>query len=159
MDVRFSLMQKPIIVILSFLVAAAASAQQYKWVDKDGKVRYGDTPPPGVSANRLKPPPSGPSAPAPSPEAKKEAKPLSPEAAFRKRQEDAEKEREKQTKADQDAQGKRENCARAQDALRALETGQRVARTDTKGERYFLEDAQIAQETAKARQAVQQWCN
>jgi hypothetical protein len=158
MNVRFSLMQKPIIVVLSFLVAAAASAQQYKWIDKDGKVRYGDTPPPGVTANRMKPP-SGPVAPAPSPEANKQAKPLSPEAAFRKRQEDADKEREKQTKTDQDAQTKRENCARAQDALRTLETGQRVARTDTKGERYFLDDGQVAQETARARQSVQQWCN
>jgi hypothetical protein len=53
---------------------------------------------------------------------------------------------------------KRENCARAQDALRTLETGQRVARTDTKGERYFLDDAQTAQETARARQSVQEWC-
>ena len=85
-------------------------------------------------------------------------KPLSPEAAFRKRQEEAEKEREKQAKAGQEAQEKRENCTRAQDALRSLESGQRVARTDSKGERYFLDDAQTAQETARARQSVQEWC-
>jgi hypothetical protein len=151
-------MKKALLFVLCIGFAASATAQQYKWVDQDGKVRYGDTPPPGVSATRLKPPPSGPSAPAPSPEAKKDGKPLSPEAAFRKRQEDAEKEREKQTKADQDVQAKRENCARAQDALRTLETGQRVARTDSKGERYFLDDAQTAQELARARQSVQEWC-
>jgi hypothetical protein len=40
-----------------------------------------------------------------------------------------------------------------------MESGQRIARTDARGERYFLEDAQVAQEAAKARQAVQQWCN
>ncbi|MGH8724443.1 MAG: DUF4124 domain-containing protein, partial [Burkholderiales bacterium] len=30
------------------LFAAAATAQQYKWIDQDGRVRYGDVPPPGV---------------------------------------------------------------------------------------------------------------
>ena len=137
--------------------AAAASAQQYKWVDKDGRVRYGDVPPPGVKATPLRPPP-GPSTP-PAAAKKDSAKALSPEAAFRKRQEDAQKEQQKQAQAEQEAQAKRESCARAQESLRTLESGQRIARTDAKGERYYLEDAQIAQETAKARQAVQQWCN
>ena len=36
--------------------------------------------------------------------------------------------------------------------------GARIQRTDAKGERYYLEDAEIAKETARARQAVQQWC-
>jgi len=157
---RFSPMSKAIILVVSFLFAAAASAQQYKWVDKDGKVRYGDVPPPGVNATPMKPPSSGAAAPtpAPAPAAKDGEKPLSPEAAFRKRQEEAVKEREKQAKADQEVQEKRQNCTRAQDALRTLESGQRVSRTDSKGERYFLDDAQTAQETARARQSVQEWC-
>jgi hypothetical protein len=149
-------MKKALLFILIIGCAAAASAQQYKWVDKDGKVRYGDVPPPGVTATPMRPPPPG---TAPASAAKKDGeKPLSPEAAFRKRQEEAEKEREKQAKAGQEAQEKRENCTRAQDALRSLESGQRVARTDSKGERYFLDDAQTAQETARARQSVQEWC-
>jgi len=149
-------MKKALLFILIIGCAAAASAQQYKWVDKDGKVRYGDVPPPGVTATPMRPPPPG---TAIAPAAKKDGeKPLSPEAAFRKRQEEAEKEREKQAKAGQEAQEKRENCTRAQDALRSLESGQRVARTDSKGERYFLDDAQTAQETARARQSVQEWC-
>jgi hypothetical protein len=79
-------------------------------------------------------------------------------AATPKRQEDTQKEREMQAKAEQDAQIKRENCARAQDVLRTMESGQRIARVDSKGERYYLDDAQIVQETAKARESVQQWC-
>jgi len=154
-------MNKAIFLVfgLLFLFAGATSAQQYKWVDKDGKVRYGDVPPPGANATRMKPPPQGP-APAPSAAAKKDAgKALTPEQAFRKRQEDAAKERETQAKADEVAQTKRENCTRAQDTLRMLESGQRISRTDAKGERYYLEESQVAQETAKARQAVQQWCS
>ena len=96
-------MKKSIILALSFFFAAAASAQQYKWVDQDGKVRYGDTPPPGVKAQRLKPPP-GASAPAPAAAAKqgeKGEKPLTPEEAFRKRQEDAQKAQQKQAQSTQ----------------------------------------------------------
>jgi hypothetical protein len=135
-----------------------ALAQQYKWVDADGKVRYGDVPPPGAKAQRLKPPAGG-SSPAPTSSAKKDEKALSPEAAFRKRQEDAEKDRQKNAQAEQDASVKRDNCAQAQEALRTLQSGQRIARVDAKGERYYVEDAQIAQETERARLSAQKNCN
>jgi Domain of unknown function (DUF4124) len=148
-------MHKAIVLVVSCLFAAAASAQQYKWVDQDGKVRYGDTPPPGAKAQRLKPPPAPIGTPPAAAAAKKGDKPpASPEE--RKRQEDAQKAQQKQ--AEEQASAKRENCARAQESLRALESGQRVARVDSKGERYYLEDAQIAQEAVRARQMVQQNC-
>jgi Domain of unknown function (DUF4124) len=151
-------MNKLIILVASFLLAGAAAAQQYKWVDKDGKVRYGDVPPPGVDAQRLRaPPPGTPSAPAAA--AKKDAaKPLTPEQAFRKRQEDAAKASETQAKAEQEAQLKRQNCEQAQTAVRTLESGQRISRTDSKGERYFLDESQTAQELQRARQTASQWC-
>jgi len=82
-----------LIIVLGF--ATAASAQQFRWVDKDGRVQYGDVPPPGAKVTRLKPPPTG-SAPAPASAAKKDAqKPLSPEAAFQKRQKEAKEEADK----------------------------------------------------------------
>ena len=153
-------MNRAIIFGLGVLFASAAAAQQYKWTDQNGKTQYGDVPPPGVKAQRLKPPP-GP-APAPSAAGKKDekgaAKPLSPEAAYRKRQEEAQKENEKAAQVEQEAAAKRENCQRSQEALRTFEAGGRISRTDAKGERYYLEDAQIAQETARARQLVQQNC-
>ena len=153
---------KTLFAAFAFLVACSgpALAQQYKWVDPDGKVRYGDVPPPGVKAQRMRPPASGPSSPSPSTSAAtKGEKPLSPEAAYRKRQEDAQKERDKGAQAEQEASAKRENCTRAQESLRTLESGQRIARTDSKGERYYLEDAQIAQETSRARQLVKENCS
>ena len=153
---------RPLFFVLLCLFAASAFAQQYKWRDADGKLRYGDVPPPGVKAERLKAPSSGYApAPAPSAAAKKDAagKTLTPEQAFQKRQEDAAKDRDTQAKADQAAQQKREHCERAQAALRTLESGQRVSRTNAQGERYFLDEAAVAQETEKARQAVQQSCS
>lgn len=159
---HYTLIMRPLFFVLLCVFAASAFAQQYKWRDADGKVRYGDVPPPGVKAERLKGPSTGYApAPAPTAAAKKDAagKTLTPEQAFQKRQEDAAKDRDTQAKAEQVAQAKRENCARAQDALRALESGQRISRVDSNGERYYLDDAQIGQEVQKARQAVQQSCS
>jgi len=46
-------MSKPLLAALGLvvgcLVAAAASAQLYRWTDKDGKVHYTDTPPPAAA--------------------------------------------------------------------------------------------------------------
>ena len=127
------------------LFAAAASAQQYKWTDKDGKVRYGDVPPAGANSTRLKAPSAGYAPPAAAPDSKTDAA--------------KKKEPEKQAMTEEQVQMKRENCARAQESLRTLESGVRISRIDPKGERYYLEDAEIAQETAKARRSVQQWCS
>ena len=147
------------ILLLAAVLAfpAAALGQQYKWIDEKGRTRYGDIPPPGVRATPLKPPPPAPSAPA----AAKDKGPLSTaekDAEFRKRQQEAEKAREKEALASQEAQAKKENCARAQEYVRTIESGQRISRTDSKGERYYLDDAERAQELSKARQAASQWC-
>lgn len=165
-------MKRTLVLAALLLVAAAASAQQYKWVDRNGRTQYGDVPPAGVRATALRGPstPPRPAVPAPAEKAgekadeKAEVKkgPLTPaeqEAAFRKRREEAEKERQKQAQAQEQSAAKKQNCAIAQNQLRTMESGQRIARTDANGERYFLEDRQIAQEAARARQAVQQWCN
>jgi len=154
---------RPIFLPLTVLAAAlafsaAALGQQYKWVDKDGRTRYGDVPPPGVKATPLRPPPAR-SAPPAAAASKGPLSSAEKDADFRKRQQDAQKEREKQELASREAADKRENCARAQEYVRTIESGQRIQRNDSKGERYFLDDAQRAQELAKAQQAVQQSCN
>jgi hypothetical protein len=162
-------MNRVLLFLGALAFAATALAQQYKWVDKDGKVRYGDTPPAGAKATPLKPPPAGTPPPARIP-ASGESKetnaapkgPLTPaeqEAEFRKRQLETQKSREKEQAAAQEVQAKRENCARAQESLRSVEGGGRIARTDAKGERYFLDESQMAQEKAKATAVVNQWCN
>lgn len=156
----------PILLALVLSIAAGdAAAQMYKWIDKDGKVRYGDTPPPGVKKSSIKAPPPGPAPAAPA--AKADAKngksgPLTPaeqEQAFRKRQADEKKAEEKAEKDGAAKAEKAQNCARAQENLRTLQSGQRIARTSANGERFFLDEAQIAQEASQAQQAVQKLCN
>ena len=158
-------MLRVLVVGLMLAAAAGASAQLYRWVDKDGRVRYSDMPPSGVKATTLQPPPGAgaPPSPAAGDAAVKDAKkgPLAPaeqDAEFRKRQLDAQKAREKEDQARRDAQAKQDNCARAQETLAGLESGQRIARTNASGERYYLDDDQRAAESAKARQSVNSWC-
>ena len=153
-------MKNPWILLFALIFAGAAHAQ-YRWVDKDGKTRYGDTPPPGVKATPLGAPASG-SAPAAPAAAAKDAKkgPLTAaerEQDYRKRQAETKKEQEKSEKSQQAAADKAENCKRAREYQLTLETG-RVARTNTAGERYYMDEGQISQELAKSKQTVQQYC-
>jgi hypothetical protein len=161
----FTMLLRVLVCAMSLAFAAGAAAQAYRWVDKDGKVRYGDTPPPGVKASPLKLPQGGGGdvAPAAGDAAAKAAKkgPLTPaeqEKEFRKRQADAQKAAAKSEQEQKDAQIRLDNCRRAQTALRTLETGERVVTTDTQGERYYLNEEEIAKQTAVARQQVSDSC-
>src|SRR3954463_14531899 len=147
-------------VMLAF--SAGAAAQAYKWVDKDGKVRYGDTPPPGVKATPMRTP-SGPTPPPPAAggapgkkdaTAKKDEKPLTPEAAYRKRQQERDEADKKAQKEASEATAKRQNCESSQQVLRTLQSGQRVTRTDASGERIYLEDAERAAAIQRAQGSV-----
>ncbi len=144
-------MTKALLFSVGMAFATAAMAQQYKWVDANGKVQYGDTPPPGVQATRLKPPPAGASAPAAAPN-------VNPEAAFRNRQQERQKSDEKSAKERADAETKRVNCEQSQGALRSLQSGQRISSTNAAGERVFIDDAERAKEIERTQRAVNDWC-
>jgi hypothetical protein len=141
------------------LLASGAQAQVLCWTTKDGKRQCGDTPPPGVKTTAISTPAAPAVPPAPADPAKKGAKPpADPEQEFRKRQIEAQKSREKDQQAQEQSEAKQQNCERAREALRALESGQRISRVDKEGERYFLDEQQTAQETDRARQAVTKNC-
>lgn len=143
-------------LLLAF--ASGAAAQLYRWVDKDGRVRYTDTPPPAGVQGRTLQAPASTSAPASPGEGKPAPSVSEQEQAFRQRQLEAQKAAEKAALAQKEAEAKRQNCARAQEYLRTLESGQRVTRTNAQGEREFIDDAARARETTSARQAVKDWC-
>ena len=127
------------------LACGTAQAQAFRWVDKDGKVRYGDTPPPGVKATPMKGSAGG-VAPPPPASAAKDAKgdakvPVDPAQAFNERQLKAKEEAAKAEKEHADAETRKKNCDRSQGFLRSLDAGQRISTTNAQGERSFLEDA------------------
>jgi hypothetical protein len=144
-------------------VSFAAQAQIKCWTDAAGKRACGDAPPPGARVTTLKTPAAAEAPPPASKDAKGAKKgPMTPaerEADYRKRQAEAKKTAEKADVARKDTEAKQANCDRAREQLRMLESGTRISRTDAKGERYYLDDNQIAQEAAQARQAMQASCN
>lgn len=151
------MMNRLLVFAAACAFAAAAAAQQYKWVDKDGRVRYGDTPPPGVKATPLKPPPAA-AAPPRAAAAKKDGKALTPEQSFQKRQKEAQESEQKAAKERADADARRSNCEQAQTTLRTLQSGQRVSTTNAAGERVFIDDEQRAKEIERAQKSVGEWC-
>jgi len=150
------------------LCAAAANAQQYKWKDSRGRTVYGDLPPAGVNATPLRSssvPPAASAAPAAteagSKAAAKSSKPLTPaeqEMEFRRRVKEAQEAAAKQADKSKDERERQENCELAREQERTLASGQRIARVDAKGERYYMDDAQRAQELAQARRSASEWC-
>jgi hypothetical protein len=157
-------MRHLLISIAIAFAAGAAQAQIKCWTDAAGKRTCGDTPPPGakVTTVRTETSPAAPPAPA-AKDAKGAPKgPLTPaqqEQDYRKRQADAQKAAAKADEEQKNAQAKADNCTRARNALRTLETGERIVTTDAKGERYYLNEAEIAKQTEVAREQVKQWCN
>ena len=151
--------------LLAALFAAAlafpAAAQMYKWVDKDGKVRYGDTPPPGAKTTAIQaPPPPASSSSRPAAAAGKGTeKPLSAEEAFQKRRKDAAEAEQKADKERADADAKRANCDGARQNLRTYESGQRLSTIGANGERSYMDDAARASGLEQARKSVAEWCN
>ena len=156
-------MKNTLLLLIGLAVAGAAQAQIKCWTGADGKRACGDAPPPGAKVTTLKLPSAPEAAPDSKGAAAKDARkgPLTPaerEQEYRKRQAEAQKSAAKGEQERQDAEAKRENCDRSREMLRTIESGQRVQRTDAKGERYYLDDTQREQEAGKARQLVQQNC-
>jgi hypothetical protein len=154
---------------LTLFAALPASAQMYKWVDSDGKVQYSDKPPPSnIKAEKLRVPARAAEAPATGEDKgaapKGAAKPAPKTAAeqdqaFRKRQLDAAKAQAEEAKKQAQASDRAENCKRAKAALANFEIGGRVTHIDEKGERVYMDDQQIAQEKARAREEAAAACN
>ena len=146
---------KPFALLIATLVAATTlHAQVYQWKDESGKTIYSDQAPVG-NVRELRKLDSG-STSVTSPAQKSSA---DREMDFRKRQKEAQESAEKAGKEQTASATKGENCANARRQLQALESGERIALRDDKGERYYMDDAQRNQEIAKMRQAVQSYCN
>lgn len=165
-------MKRLLIVIAALAFSASAAAQAYKWRDSNGRTRYGDIPPPGVNATPIRGPASAPPPPPPAAQAKKadarddkneksekNEKPLTPEEAFRKRQEERKQAEEKAAKEQAQAAQKRANCEQARTQLRTLQSGIRVSTVNAAGERVFMDDEARARAAQSAQKAVADWCN
>jgi len=160
------------------LFVSSAHAQVHKCVDAAGKIIYTQDPCPAntksgsISRSVIQAPAAAPADSAAKGDAAKgdaakgdAAKSAAPktaaeqEQAFRKRQQDQAKAAKESEQKSAEAQRKAENCRNARERLTQYEIGGRQSRINAQGERYYLEDAQIEQEKARARTDVAQSCN
>ena len=152
---------KLFIAMAILLATATVAAQVYKWVDKDGKVQYTDTPPPAsatkTEAKKLDAAPVA--APVAAPAASATGKSLADRAKdFDKRKaEDAEKQKKAETEQ-KNADIKAANCKDAKANLAALESGRPMVRTSDAGEREVMSDEARQADIAKARKAAEESC-
>lgn len=171
-----------LIVVLATCVAAPilipnlCFAELYKWKDKDGQMQYTDTPPPAnirlenikgkkasiptgkeplSTVTNTQPAPAEPQRqfiePPPSP--------VKPEdAAAKIRQQDAEAEKRNKQEREAQAKLKAENCKSAKANYESYAQGGRIYKMNEKGEREYLDDANLQDGANKARGEIAKYC-
>jgi len=172
-----------VLALLLGLALAAPAHAQWKWRDKNGQTQYSDLPPPPNVAEQdilSRPHGSGgrrgaiapaaqtaqpaqaasgaasgasmPGAPALAP------KTVDPALEAKRRQAEAEQAEKKKADEAKLAAAKADNCARAKEQLRSIDSGVRLVRTNEKGEREILDDQQRAQEAKRTRDIIAADC-
>ncbi len=146
-------MMRAVLCFAATLGAASAHAQVYKCVDSAGNAVYSERPcPTGTQSSTISKGVPGAPVASPSKSAAEQ------ELGFRRRQKEQEESQKKTAQSEEQAKLKEENCRRAREQSAQFAAGSRIARVDEKGERYFLDDDQIAQEKGRAQSLVDQWC-
>lgn len=174
--------------LLACLVLGAAllplsdpAEAQWKWRDANGRVTVSDRPPPasvpardilqqpGAATPAARPSPTARPADVPASGVGSATPPVDAELEARKQKADEAAAARQKAQAEQEAAAKkaeeeraaavrRDNCERARGALRAIEDGLRIARTNAAGEREFLSDQQRAAEAARMRGVIASDC-
>jgi hypothetical protein len=167
---------KGIAAALAALSLTSAAFAQYMWLDERGVKQFSDRPPPSsVPVNRILRQPGGAAhsaGPATAPVALAAEAPASQNATAAKdkapmttaeKNADFLKRRAEQTEKDKKAEEqtqlaaeKAKNCERAGEYRRLLESGERIARTDHNGERYYLSDDQRSREINESKRLLQE---
>lgn len=150
------------VLALLLVLPQAASAEIYKWKDKDGSMRYSDTPPssnvPYESLSGKKSVPAKPAVDAAAPEAKPAAA-AKPENAEAKPKETPEQIKEKKRVEEENQKIRKQNCATARANLHTYEQGGRISRMNEQGEREYLDDAALAKGAEQARKEIAEFCD
>jgi hypothetical protein len=142
-------MKRLIVIALACALAPLASAQLYKSVDSNGKTVYSDQPPANTDSKQLNVPANAAPAQKSAVERDKDAEKLRAEA------------REKAKKTELAAKNNQINetrCAQARGEYQTYTEGGRLAKTNDKGERVLLSDAEIETERARARTVMEEAC-
>lgn len=155
-------------------VSNLSQAEIYKWKDKDGTIRYSDTPPPSnikqeaMSGKKKSAAPTGqaPLTPAvgtvtaPVAAIPKDIEPprSAEDAAAELRQRNAEIEKKNKLEKEAEAKRKAENCSAAKANMQSYTQGGRVYKMNEKGEREYLDESGFKAGRDKAQQEINENC-
>lgn len=155
-------------------ISGLSQAEIYKWKDKDGKVRYSDTPPPSnvkqeaiigkkkpaepTGKEPLAPVDKAPTAPVVGTPNTMEPPPNPEDLAAEKRQQNAEAEKKNKQEKEAEAKRKAENCSAAKANLEAYTQGGRVYKMNEKGERQYMDDSDFKAGKEQAQQEINENC-
>jgi hypothetical protein len=138
------------------------SFAEWQWIDKDGRKVFSDqSPPADVPAKNIikQPGVKGPAAAQPNAAAASQGAKPAPaapklsgndqELQEKKKQAEAAEAEKKKAHEEEVAKVRAENCERAKLSKASFDSGARIARTNAKGEREYLDDATRAVETKR----------
>jgi hypothetical protein len=164
-------------LLIACLLALATNAQaQWMWRDKTGRMHMSDMPPPSDIADKdvLKRP-AGQRAPAAPPVAATASAPVSappgaaasappaarvdPELEARRKKAEQDQAAQKKQAEEKIAAVKADNCQRAQQQMRTIDSGVRMSRVNEKGEREVLDDKGRAEEAERTRGVIAANCS
>jgi hypothetical protein len=159
-------------VLLAALITTPAHAQ-WQWRTADGRVTMSDRPPPrdvpgkdiikrpageGLRANKAAAAPGATALTASAPAASAPTTALDRQVQERKRAADQEQAAKAKAEEERLAAVRANNCRTARAQAAALDSGIRIARTNDKGEREFLDDRARADEQRRAREVMASDC-
>jgi hypothetical protein len=162
-----SLVRTLLALVAAAVVAAPSLAQQlYKYTGPDGKVQYSDRPPTGGGkaekitgrASTVSPPTSAAAAGSDAAKADTPKSLSEQDQDFRKRRLETQEKANKDAKLAEEKRAQDASCAAARRQLSGLQSGARVARINEQGEREFLEDSGIQQETQRLQREIDAGC-
>jgi hypothetical protein len=129
------------------LAALPAAAALYKWTDENGRTVYGDTPPPGVKAERISV-----AAPPGDPGAVRDM--AAKDAELRKRAQARADEEAKAEKATADDKARLERCVQIRGRMQTLRSGVPVYRFNEAGEKVYYNAAETEKAIAETDRAL-----
>lgn len=180
-------MRRASLLALSLIITLPAAAEIYQWRDAQGRINYSDTPPAAEKAKKIRGA-SQPFTPAAAEDAAKagaadasgtkpdatkaeagkaapaKADPSKPktiaekEVEFRQRRAATAEAEAKAEKERQLADERARNCEQARGQLTALQSGQRLVRYNSQGERELLEDSGRSAEIERTQKYIEANC-
>ncbi len=165
-------------LVASFLALPLSASAQWQWIDKQGKKVFSDqAPPPDVpDKNILRRAGVTPSNPAAAPSQAQPAENTAAQSARssasgaskpvgvdkeleeRTRKADADEKARQAAEAEKFAKAKTENCSRARQGKATFDSGIRIARLNSNGEREIMDDKARAAENQRLQTVIENDC-